>query len=59
MILAGATRIGVIAPVLVLDAMAAATIASLLRLSSPTGEARRIGLAPGAKPGPFFQGFAA
>jgi MFS family permease len=54
MILAGATRIGVNAPVLVLGVMAVATIASLLCLSNPTGETKRIGLAPGIKPEPFF-----
>lgn len=55
MILVGATRVGVSAPVLVLGLMAAATIAALLRLPSPTGETRRIGLAAGAKPEPFFK----
>jgi MFS family permease len=55
MILAGATRLGVNAPMLVLGVMAVATIASLLCLPSPTGETKRIGLVPGREPEPFFQ----
>jgi len=54
-ILAGATGIGVNAPVLVQGVMAVATIASLLCLSGPTSETKRIGLALGAKPEPFFK----
>jgi MFS family permease len=54
MILVGATRLGVNAPVLVLGVMAAATIGVLLCLAAPTGETRRIGLAAGARPEPFF-----
>lgn len=55
MILVGAARLGVNTPVLVLGLMAAATIGALLCLSSPVGETRRIGLATGAKPEPFFR----
>lgn len=55
MILVGATRIGVNAPILVLGMMAAATIGALLCLSSPAGETRRIGLAAGARPEPLFK----
>ena len=55
MILLGATRLGVNAPLLVLGVMAAATIAALLCLAGPGGETRRIGLAPGARPEPFFR----
>jgi MFS family permease len=55
MVLAGAPRIGVNAPVLVLGLMAAATIAALACLASPQGETRRIGLASGAQPPSIFQ----
>ncbi len=54
MILVSSTRLGVNAPELVLGLMAAATIGALLCLSGPTGETRRIGLATGATPDPFF-----
>ena len=55
MILLGATRLGVNAPLLVLGVMAAATIAALLCLAGPSGETRRIGLAAGARPEPLFK----
>lgn len=55
MILAGATRLGVNAPILVLGVMAAATIGTLFCLSPPAGETRRVGLAAGARPEPFFR----
>lgn len=50
MILVGATRIGVNAPVLVLGLMATANIAALLCLAAPAGKTQRIGLAAGANP---------
>jgi len=55
MILVGATRLGVDAPVLVLGVMAAATIGAVLCLPPPRGETRRIGLAAGARPEPFIK----
>ena len=55
MILLGATRLGVNAPLHVLGVMAAATIAALLCLAGPSGETRRIGLAAGARPEPLFK----
>ena len=55
MILLGATRLGVNAPLLVLGVMAVATIAALLCLAGPGGETRRIGLGPGAKPEGLFK----
>ena len=55
MILVGATQFGVNAPVLVLGLMAAATITALLCLPAPSGETRRVGLAAGARPEPFFK----
>ena len=55
MVLAGASRIGVNAPVLVLGVMAAATIGALLCLTAPEGETRRIGLASGSQPPSIFR----
>lgn len=54
MILIGAGRLGVNAPVLVIGVMAAATIGALLCLRGPAGETRRIGLAAGGRPQPVF-----
>lgn len=50
MILLGATRLSVNAPLLVLGVMAAATLVALLHLPGPRGETRRIGLAQGGRP---------
>jgi MFS family permease len=55
MILVGATRLGVNAPLVVLGVMAAATIGALLCLPGPGGETKRIGLAAGARPEPLFK----
>lgn len=55
MVLAGASRLGVNAPVLVLGLMAAATIGSLFCLSPPQGNTRRIGMKEGGQPEPMFK----
>lgn len=50
LVLFGARALGVRAPLLVLGAMAAATLAALLFLTGPRGPTRRLGLRAGAKP---------